>query len=155
METKSENEKPERWWEETTFDYAQNNNDEEYLTTGSEWLGRKIYLQEHEVWATVIKWLPAEKNDGIAFWRVRHADGDDEDLELHELEAAWSCAKIEERNENHTSSSMDDDDDDDNEDTTEGEEEDTDAANITTTTNTSTTTTSSTSTTSGSYDNTP
>mmetsp|Transcript_8625 Transcript_8625/g.11982 ORF Transcript_8625/g.11982 Transcript_8625/m.11982 type:complete len:656 (+) Transcript_8625:56-2023(+) len=115
METKSENEKPERWWEETTFDYAQNNNDEEYLTTGSEWLGRKIYLQEHEVWATVIKWLPAEKNDGIAFWRVRHADGDDEDLELHELEAAWSCAKIEERNENHTSSSMDDDDDDDNE----------------------------------------
>ena len=33
----------------------------------------------------MVKYLPGVKNDGIELWKVRHDDGDEEDVELHEL----------------------------------------------------------------------
>jgi len=39
--------------------------------------------------STVVGWLSAEENEGLALWHVRHEeDGDEEDLEAHEVEAA-------------------------------------------------------------------
>jgi hypothetical protein len=43
---------------------------------------------EEERWAVcnglVLSWLPAEGGD-VALWHVRHEDGDEEDLEEHEV----------------------------------------------------------------------
>ena len=36
----------------------------------------------------VTGWLSAEHNEGLALWHVEHGDGDEEDLEEDELEAA-------------------------------------------------------------------
>ena len=41
---------------------------------------------------TVVKYLPGVKNDGIELWKVRHDDGDEEDVELHEL-MQWTCKR--------------------------------------------------------------
>jgi hypothetical protein len=60
----------------------------EWLTTGSRWLGRKIqrsFPGMPAVVGKIVAWLPASGKDP-ALWRLRHDDGDEEDLEEYELE---------------------------------------------------------------------
>ena len=72
---------------------GEGSDDEEWLTTGSRWLGRRIsrsFPGSSEVPSTsvvgrVVAWLPETREDP-ALWRLRHEDGDEEDLEEHELE---------------------------------------------------------------------
>ena len=45
----------------------------------------RIERLRYIVYGTVVKYLPGVKNDGIELWKVRHDDGDEEDVELHEL----------------------------------------------------------------------
>ena len=62
--------------------------DEEWQTSGSRWLGRRIsrsFPGVPTVVGRVVSWLPATQEDP-ALWRLRHEDGDEEDLEEHELE---------------------------------------------------------------------
>tara|TARA_B100000963_G_C22579623_1_gene650184 strand:+ start:980 stop:1504 length:525 start_codon:yes stop_codon:yes gene_type:complete len=42
---------------------------------------------------TVVKYLPGSENDGIELWKVRHDDGDEEDVEFHEL-MEWICKRL-------------------------------------------------------------
>lgn len=62
--------------------------DEEWLTKGSRWIGRRIsrtFPGVPTVVGRVVAWLPETRSDQ-ALWRLRHEDGDEEDLEEHELE---------------------------------------------------------------------
>ena len=62
--------------------------EEEWLTTGSRWLGRRIlrsFPGAPAVVGKVVAWLPQTRKDP-ALWRLRHDDGDEEDLEECELE---------------------------------------------------------------------
>ena len=64
---------------------------DEWQTTGSEYLGqrvKRIFTVKGKTTHTcgvIDGWLPKEINDGLALWHVKHDDGDDEDLELHEV----------------------------------------------------------------------
>ena len=63
---------------------------EEWLTSGSEWLGRRTRTFHHMeadclvADGTVVAWM-CETSTVAALWRVEHDDGDTEELELHEL----------------------------------------------------------------------
>ena len=45
----------------------------------------RIERPEYTIDGTVVEYLPASQNDGVDLWKVRHDDGDLEDLERHEL----------------------------------------------------------------------
>lgn len=76
-----------------------------YIQVGSEYIGRKVkrsfgnkvsmhcvvcncyihsLLSQRYVYGTVVGWLPQAGED-VALWHIVHADGDEEDLELHEV----------------------------------------------------------------------
>lgn len=62
-------------------------NQDEWLTTGSRWIGRRIrrsFPGVPTVVGRVVSWLPPTRTDP-ALWRLRHEDGDEEDLEEYEL----------------------------------------------------------------------
>ena len=44
-----------------------------------------IQRPRYAAYGTVVKYLPGSENDGIELWKVRHDDGDEEDVERHEL----------------------------------------------------------------------
>jgi hypothetical protein len=77
--------------------------DTEWHTSGSELLGRRVKRsfakdrrKETFMCGTVVGWLPADANDGLALWHVRHDDGDEEDLEEHEVteaHALWESSE--------------------------------------------------------------
>eukprot|EP01041_Mallomonas_annulata_P007822 gene7822-15997_t len=58
-----------------------------YLTAGHDWVGRHVLRRFHKrvVIGEITGWLPAENSDP-ALWHVTHLDGDEEDLEEHEVE---------------------------------------------------------------------
>lgn len=58
----------------------------EYVTEGHEWIGRQVTrtFGRRKVVGTIIGWAPPA-NDDPALWRVMHTDGDEEDLEEHEV----------------------------------------------------------------------
>lgn len=58
----------------------------EYVTEGHEWIGRQVTrtFGRRKVVGTIIGWAPPS-NDDPALWRVMHTDGDEEDLEEHEV----------------------------------------------------------------------
>lgn len=58
----------------------------DYKTDGSEFLGRQVLRRfgKRTVLGTISSWLPAEGADP-PLWHVHHLDGDEEDLELHEV----------------------------------------------------------------------
>jgi hypothetical protein len=57
-----------------------------YATTGSEYVGRKVRRQfgKRKVVGTITGWVAAEGDDP-ALWHIEHIDGDEEDLEEHEV----------------------------------------------------------------------
>ena len=70
---------------------------EEWLTTGHRWIGLKGMRHFHDgsVFGDIVSWLPARASatpepDDVALWRFQHADGDQEDLEEHEVREAVS-----------------------------------------------------------------
>ena len=73
-----------------------------YLTAGNEHLGKRVLRTfkgrgrgaERKVWGDVVGWLPAAGDDE-ALWRVRHSDGDEEDLDEGELTESLAAAKEE------------------------------------------------------------
>ena len=62
---------------------------EAWLDGGHKWIGQRLTRKFPTGLssATVTKWLPAAGRDA-ALWHVKHDDGDEEDLEEHEVEAA-------------------------------------------------------------------
>jgi hypothetical protein len=58
----------------------------EYVSEGHEWIGRKVArtFGRKKVIGTVVGWAPPT-NEDAALWRVMHTDGDEEDLEEHEV----------------------------------------------------------------------
>lgn len=85
-----------RWWQDSEFDFEQEAEEAEYETTGSEWIGRTVrrtFGKKVVSYGLIESWLPPSKNDGRAFYRVKHDDGDEEDLELDEVKAAVSAAE--------------------------------------------------------------
>mmetsp|Transcript_13493 Transcript_13493/g.43953 ORF Transcript_13493/g.43953 Transcript_13493/m.43953 type:complete len:633 (-) Transcript_13493:217-2115(-) len=109
----------ERWWDNTAYDFAGagEEGEDQYETTGSEWLGRRLLrvFGSRKVYCVVDGYLPAGKNDGRAFWRVRHDDGDDEDLELHEVREAFAAYEAHPKKKDVIDLAGDDDDDDEEE----------------------------------------
>ena len=59
-----------------------------WLRTGSAWIGQVClrYFHHMPVQGTIVAWMPATDEDP-ALWRLRHEDGDQEDLEEAEVEA--------------------------------------------------------------------
>ena len=51
-----------------------------------------IQRPRYAAYGTVVKYLPGSENDGIELWKVRHDDGDEEDVELQEL-MEWICKR--------------------------------------------------------------
>lgn len=88
-----------RWWTDSGFDFtnaAEDSGDDDYETTGSELLGKRVrrtFGKRTVSYGVVLSWLPAAKNEGQAFYRVKHDDGDEEDLELPEVEEAMAAYK--------------------------------------------------------------
>ena len=68
------------------------NFEEEWLTTGSEWIGQRVtrsFPEGPPVGGHVEKWLPkGSGDDEPALYKVVHDDGDMEDLEEHEVREA-------------------------------------------------------------------
>jgi len=66
--------------------------DEEWQTEGHAWIGREVarMFGERRAIAKVVKWLPAgeDPQEDPALWHILHRDGDEEDLEEHEMLAA-------------------------------------------------------------------
>eukprot|EP01034_Spumella_vulgaris_P023030 gene23030-29219_t len=61
-----------------------------YMQLGSEYIGRKVNRtftvgKKRSVIGTIVGWLPQSGED-IELYHVVHADGDEEDLELHEVQ---------------------------------------------------------------------
>ena len=90
-----------QWWQNTEYDFEAGDEEDAYEKSGSPWIGERVLrvFGARKVQCVVESWLPPEKNEGRAFWRVRHEDLDDEDLELHELEEAKAAYEAERRDE--------------------------------------------------------
>jgi hypothetical protein len=60
---------------------------------GHEWIGRRVRKQylDDVVDGTIVKWLPAAGGE-VALWHMLHEDGDEEDLEEHEVEECLQLA---------------------------------------------------------------
>ena len=60
-----------------------------WLEAGHEWLHRRVrrFHKKKTVDGTIVKWAPAEGDDE-ALWKMMHDDGDEEDLDEEEVEAA-------------------------------------------------------------------
>ena len=65
----------------------------EWQTAGHEWIGHRLLrvFERRSIGATVTRWAP-EDGDDPALWHVEHDDGDEEDLEHHEVEKALAAA---------------------------------------------------------------
>jgi hypothetical protein len=66
------------------------NEEEGWLDSGHEWIGasvRRFFAGGMVSDGKVVRWLPAEGDD-FALWHMVHEDGDEEDLEEDEVEAA-------------------------------------------------------------------
>ena len=94
-----------RWWQEESaaeagFDFETANDggdddDADYVKTGP-YIGRAVrrtFGRGVVSYGVVVSWLPHEKNEGQAFFRVRHDDGDEEDLDEAEVDAAAADAE--------------------------------------------------------------
>jgi hypothetical protein len=71
--------------------------EEDWLTTGHRWIGLKgmRHFDDGSVFGEIVSWLPARASttpepDDLALWRFQHADGDQEDLEEHEVRQSVS-----------------------------------------------------------------
>ena len=64
--------------------------DEEWQTSGHEWMGARVRVPTG-VCATVTRWLPANDDGDEAIWHAQHDDGDGEDLDAGEMEAALAA----------------------------------------------------------------
>ena len=64
--------------------------EEGWLKSGSEWIGRGVCrtFYGHVSAGRVVYWIPANDEGDEALWKVRHDDGDMEDLDEEELKAA-------------------------------------------------------------------
>ena len=62
---------------------------DEWQTSEHEWIGRRVtrVIDGIELDARVTKWIPADGTDP-ALWHVLHDDGDEEDLDEAEMQAA-------------------------------------------------------------------
>eukprot|EP00629_Pelagomonadales_sp_RCC1024_P006667 CAMPEP_0119292632 /NCGR_PEP_ID=MMETSP1329-20130426/44538_1 /TAXON_ID=114041 /ORGANISM="Genus nov. species nov., Strain RCC1024" /LENGTH=240 /DNA_ID=CAMNT_0007293479 /DNA_START=139 /DNA_END=857 /DNA_ORIENTATION=+ len=98
-------EEPARWWEEAGaegFNFRDNagdapqDNTDEYVSTGSEHIGASVlrcFGRGIQSYGRVVSWLPGHLNEGEAYYRVKHDDGDEEDLDEEELAAALRAAR--------------------------------------------------------------
>eukprot|EP01041_Mallomonas_annulata_P007017 gene7017-14279_t len=62
-----------------------------FTTASSEFLFQRVrrFFDDHgRSDGVIVAYMPAEANDGLSLWHVVHDDGDEEDLELHEVEDA-------------------------------------------------------------------
>ena len=60
-----------------------------WRTEGHEWIGARTahHFGKRIVLGTITKWVEADEAEGDpALWKARHDDGDEEDLEKHEVE---------------------------------------------------------------------
>ena len=62
---------------------AEDEDDEEWLTAGSDWLGKRVVRVFDGVRfiGQVISWVPANDDGDPPLWKIKHDDGDEEDLE--------------------------------------------------------------------------
>ena len=60
----------------------------------------RIQRPTYDAYGTVVKYLPGSENDGVQLWKVRHDDGDEEDVELHEL-IQWTCKRPKKKKRGH------------------------------------------------------
>ena len=66
--------------------------EEEWLTTGSEWLGKRVArtFGGQQFVGRVVSWVPANDDGDPPLWKIKHDDGDEEDLE--ECVAVHGCS---------------------------------------------------------------
>lgn len=92
----------ERWWEgkdSAGFDFtadAPEDDTDDYTSEGCPCVDRSIlrkFGRGIESYGTVVSWLPAHLNEGEPYYRVRHDDGDEEDLDEAELAEALKAAE--------------------------------------------------------------
>jgi hypothetical protein len=79
----------------TSSSHVDSPDEDTWWECGHKWLGLqclRYFGTDHAV-GTVVAWLPARlstavgADDDVALWRLRHEDGDEEDLEEHEVRA--------------------------------------------------------------------
>ena len=75
--------------EEEEDDDEEEDEEEEWMTTGSEYLGRRItrMFDGKAFVGTITSWVPDNDDGDPALWKIKHEDGDEEDLDLDELKA--------------------------------------------------------------------
>ena len=91
-----------RWWEgegAAGFNFtedAEGDNTDDYTSEGCDFVNRSVlrkFGRGIESYGTVVSWLPAHLNEGEPYYRVRHDDGDEEDLDEAELAEALKAAE--------------------------------------------------------------
>jgi hypothetical protein len=91
-----------RWWEgegAAGFNFTEDNegdNTDDYTSEGCDFVNRSVlrkFGRGIESYGTVVSWLPAHLNEGEPYYRVRHDDGDEEDLDEAELAEALKAAE--------------------------------------------------------------
>ena len=76
------------------FNFTEDNegdNTDDYTSEGLRFCERSVlrkFGRGIESYGTVVSWLPAHLNEGEPYYRVRHDDGDEEDLDEAELAEA-------------------------------------------------------------------
>jgi len=86
--------------------------EDEWKEDGHDWIGKKVLrvlegglIGRRSVKATVTRWMPpgADPVEDFAMWHIVHADGDEEDLEEHEMvQALKNLAEAEENEEDES-----------------------------------------------------
>ena len=66
---------------------------ERWLRSGSDFIGQRClrYFDDRPVQAKIVSWLPAAGSDEEPYWRCRHDDGDEEDLDEGEVRVALAA----------------------------------------------------------------
>ena len=79
----------------TTPRCASSTRDEDGFLKEGPYMNCRLRIQRprYTAYGTVVKYLPGSENDGIELWKVRHDDGDEEDVEFHELKE-WTCKRL-------------------------------------------------------------
>ena len=67
-----------------------NGEDDTEWQTDHEWIGKRgvVTHGDEDHMGTIVGWLPASVNDGLALWHLKHDSSDSEDLEESEAAAA-------------------------------------------------------------------
>jgi len=68
----------------------------EWSTEGHPWIGQRVarHFKGELMFGRINRWLPAGVGkDNFALWHVLHDDGDEEDLEMHEVQTAFKLHK--------------------------------------------------------------